>query len=147
MRFVRRLVIVGIATLAVAALAAGISHAALWLNFSRASAEPGDFVYVRTAGIGALSGARQRPVRVFLADAAVAAQIRSTRDRRLLPPGRLRIDCKGTGHLRFKTPDVAPGDYKTLMYCPDCARYSGGRTLFQSGPSRPFTIERARRTG
>ena len=38
---VRRLLALGLAALAVAALTAGIAQAALWLNFSRASAEPG----------------------------------------------------------------------------------------------------------
>jgi hypothetical protein len=145
MHVVRRLVVLGLAALAVAAVTAGIAHAALWLNFSRASAEPGGIVYVRTAGTGALSGARKRPVRIFLADAAVAAQIRSTRDRRLAALGRLRVDRKGTGRLRFATPNLPPGEYTTLMHCPDCARYSNGRTLFQSGPSRPFTIKPALR--
>jgi hypothetical protein len=141
MLLVRRLVVLGLAALAVAALTAGIAQAALWLNFSRASAEPGGTVFVRTAGTGALSGARKRPVRIFLAEAAVAAQIRSTRDRRLVPLGRLRVDRKGTGRLRFETPNLPPGPYKTLMHCPDCGRYSNGRTLFQSGPSRPFNIK------
>ena len=144
---VGRLGIVGLVALAVAVVTAGIAHAALWLNFSRASAEPGEIVYVRTAGTGALAGARKRPVRVFLAPVAVAAQIRSTRDGRLVPLGRLRVDRKGTGRLRFVTPAVRPGYYKTLMHCPDCARYSNGRTLFQSGPSQPFRVKRVDATG
>lgn len=147
MHFVRRLVVLGLAALAAAALTAGVAQAALWLNFSRASAEPGEVVFVRTAGTGALAGARSRPVRVFLAPSAVAAQIRSTRDRRLVLLGRLRIDRKGTGHLRFVTPSVKPGYYKTLMHCPDCGRYSNGRTLFQSGPSQPFRVKRASAAG
>ena len=138
----RRLVLIGLAALAAAALTAGIAQAALWLNFSKTSAEPGQIVFVRTTGTGALAGARRRPVRVFLAPSAVAAQIRSTRDRRLVLLGRMRIDRKGTGHLRFVTPKVRPGYYKTLMHCPDCARYSNGRTLFQSGPSQPFRVKR-----
>ena len=146
MPFVRRLLALGLAALAVAALTAGIAQAALWLNFSRASAAPGEVVFVRTAGTGALAGARTRPVRVYLAPSAVAAQIRSTRDHRLVLLGRLRIDRKGTGHLRFVTPRVRAGNYKTLMHCPDCARYSNGRTLFQSGPSQPFTVKRATAT-
>lgn len=142
-----RLSLAAVAVLIVVALTAGVAQAALWLNFSRASAEPGEVVFVRTAGIGALAGARSRPVRVFLAPSAVAAQIRSTRDRRLVLLGRLRIDRKGTGHLRFVTPSVKPGYYKTLMHCPDCGRYSNGRTLFQSGPSQPFRVKRASAAG
>lgn len=140
MPFVRRLVVLGLAALAAAALTAGIAQAALWLNFSKASAEPGGIVYVRTAGSGALAGAKQRPVRVFLAPDAEAAQIRSTRDRRLALLGRLRVDRNGNGRLRFATPNVRPGDYSTLMHCPECARYSNGRTLFQTGPERPFKV-------
>ena len=143
----RRLLVLGLAALAIVALTAGIAQAALWLNFSKASAEPGEVVFVRTAGTGALAGARSRPVRVFLAPSAVAAQIRSTRDRRLVLLGRLRIDRKGTGHLRLITPSVQPGYYKTLMHCPDCGRYSNGRTLFQSGPSQPFRVKRVSAPG
>ncbi len=58
MHFVRRLLVLGLAALVVAALTAGIANAALWLNFSKASAEPGEVVFVRTAGTGALAGAR-----------------------------------------------------------------------------------------
>jgi len=96
--------------------------------------------YVRTAGTGALAGARRQPVRVFLAPNAEAAQIRSTRDRRLAMLGRLRVDRNGNGRLRFVTPNVRPGDYSTLMHCPECARHSNGQTLFQTGPDRPFKV-------
>ena len=143
MPFVRRLLALGLAALIGAALTAGIARAALWLNFSRASAAPGEVVFVRTAGTGALAGARTRPVRVFLAPSAAAARIRSTHDHRLVLLGRLRIDRKGTGHLRFLTPHVRAGNYKTVMHCPDCARYSNGRTVFPSGPSQPFRVKRA----
>jgi len=62
---VRRLLALGLAALDGAALTAGIAQAALWLNFSRTSAEPGGTVFVRTAGTGALAGVKQWPVRVY----------------------------------------------------------------------------------
>jgi hypothetical protein len=51
---VRRLISGSLFAVLLAALAAGSAQAALWLLFSRASAEPGDVVLVRTGGNGAL---------------------------------------------------------------------------------------------
>ncbi len=134
-----------------AVLAAGSAHAALWLLFSRTSAEPGDVVLVRTGGNGALLEAKRRgetrrwPLRVFMVSKADADSIRSTRDNRLKPLGRLSVDRKGNGRLRFATPNLPPGDYTTLIYCRSCARYSNGRTLVPGGPTKPFRIKPALR--
>jgi hypothetical protein len=80
-----------------------------------------------------------------LAPNAQASQIRSTRDPRLSLLGRLRVDRNGNGRLRFGTPNRPPGDYTTFVHCPECARYSNGRTLFPSGPNTPFKIRPALR--
>jgi hypothetical protein len=126
---------------AAALLAAGAS-AALWLVFSKVSAEPGETVTARTPGRGALSRARNGPApRVFMAPKAGAETIRSVRDRRLVPLGRLAVDRRGNGRLRFAVPNLAPGDYTTFIHCPRCRRNSRGRALVPAGPSPgPFRI-------
>lgn len=128
-------------------LLAGGTSAALWLVFSRVSAEPGESVTVRTAGRGALAWARNgtRP-RVFMAPNAEAETIRSVRDRRLVPLGRLAVDRRGNGRLRFVVPNLAPGDYTTFIHCPRCRRRSGGRALRPVGPwPGPFRVTPVRR--
>jgi hypothetical protein len=57
---VRRLVVIVFLGALLAALAAGSAHAALWLLFSKTSAQPGDLVFMRTAGNGALLEAKKR---------------------------------------------------------------------------------------
>lgn len=146
--FVRRLVVIALLGALLAALAAGSAHAALWLLFSKTSAEPGDVVVVRTGGKGALLEAKRRgeakrwPLRVFMVAKADVDAIRSIRDSRLKALGRLTVDRKGNGRLRFVTPNLPPGDYATLIYCRSCARYSNGRALLPGGPfSRPFRVK------
>lgn len=133
-----------IATMAVcaAALLAGGASAAIWLVFSRVSAEPGESVTVRTPGRGALTRAREGPApRVFMAPKADEGTIRSVRDRRLVPLGRLVVDRKGNGRLRFAVPNLAPGAYTTFIHCPRCKRGAGGRALLPAGPRPgPFRI-------
>ena len=93
---------------------------------------------VRTAG-AALSprpGMGRAP-RVFMAPEAGAETIRSVRDRRLVPVGRLAVDRSGNGRLRFAVPKLAPGDDGTFIHCPRCK----GRALLPAGPqSGPFRI-------
>jgi hypothetical protein len=143
---VRRLVVIALLGALLAALAAGSTDAALWLLFSKTSAQPGDLVFVRTGGNGALLAASKRgetkrwPLRVFMVSTADADSIRSTRDGRLMPLGRLTVDRRGNGRLRFATPNLPPGEYTTLIECRSCARYSNGRTLVTGGPSRPFRL-------
>jgi hypothetical protein len=139
-------VIAALATLTAAVVAAG-AQAALFLLFSRTVAEPGEFVLVRTGGNGALLAAKRRgelrrwPVRVFMVQHAAADSVRSPRDRRLTLLGRLNVDRKGDGRLRFRTPNLPPGDYTTVLHCVSCARYSNGRTIAPGGPWRaPFRI-------
>lgn len=141
----RRLVV--LATLIALALpaAAGGSQAALFL-FSQTSAEPEDVILVRTVGKGVLLGAKRRgelrrhPLRVFMVSQAGAASVRSPRDRGLSLLGRLSVDRKGTGRLRFRTPNLPPGDYTTLIDCATC-----GPILVPSGPRSPFRIRPALR--
>jgi len=127
------------AALLAAALAAGPASAALRLLFSRTSAEPDATILLRTAGSpfrGSVERVRRRPPRVFMVDAAAAPEVRSARDRRLVPIGRLSVDRKGVGRLRFRVPNLRPGDYTTLAHCPTC-----GPRLVPTGPRRPFRVK------
>jgi hypothetical protein len=148
---VRRLFVITLLGALLAALAAGHAHAALWLLFSKRTTQPSDVVFVRTGGNGALLEAKKRgetkrwPLRVFMVAKADADSIRSTRDTRLKPLGRLTVDRRGNGRLRFATPNLPPGDYTTLIYCRSCARYSNGRALLPGGPAGPFRITPMRR--
>lgn len=146
MRSVRRIVPLAALAILALALAAGGANAALWLLFSRTTAEPGDTVVVRTGGRGALLVAKRRgdlrrwPLRVFAVSKADAESVRSPRDARLSPLGRLSVDRNGDGRLRFVVPNLPAGDYTTLVHCVSCARYSNGRTLVPGGPTRRFRV-------
>jgi hypothetical protein len=122
-------------TLAAAMLAEGASGA-LFLTFSSTKAEPGEVVIAHTAGNGALARIPKSspPLRVFLVPVDEADRIVSPSDNRLVALGRLRVDRKGDGSLRFTVPDVTPGNYTTLTYCVPCAPFSGGARWAPTGP-------------
>jgi hypothetical protein len=95
------------------------------LVFNKSTAAPRDFVTVRTAGRMAVA---RHPVRVFLAAEHAAATIRSARDARLIPLGKLTRARRGFGRLTFRVPNVPPGDYAGFV--------STGRRLARSGSFR-----------
>src|SRR5215211_7484803 len=89
--------------LLVAALAAATAAGAtrpISLVLDKPAAEPHALVVAKTAGVGALRGLRKRVLRLSLAS---------------VPLGRLSIDRKGNGRLRFEVPNVAPGVYELLL--------------------------------
>jgi hypothetical protein len=140
---VKRALVIGV-------LAAGVfansAAGALWLVFSKTTAAPRETVSVRTAGAGALRSIRRGspPLRVFLVPAAIADQIHSVRDSRLIPLGSLKRDRLKNGRLAFRVPNVPPGDYSTLLYCVPCAPRSAGRSLLPVGPfPGPFHVVEA----
>jgi hypothetical protein len=135
----RSLASVAIASLVAAALAATAS-AALYLTFSRTTAEPGDRVVVRTGGRGAIHVVGRRPLRVYLVERSVAESVRSQKDPRIVPLGRLALRRVrphfADGRLAFAVPNVPPGDYTTLI--------SNGRTLVRGEPRPgPFRVVEA----
>ena len=136
----RSLPSVAIASLVAATLAATAS-ASLYLTFSRTTAAPGDHVVVRTRGRGAIRvPVGRRPLRVYLVEGSVADSVRSPKDPRIVPLGRLALRRVkphfADGRLEFAAPNVPPGDYTTLI--------SKGRTLVRGGPRPgPFRVVEA----
>jgi hypothetical protein len=144
-----RVALVAVAALAATGVLAATASAALFLVFSRTSAAPGETVSVRTGGHGALKLARlyRDPVRVFMAPVAEAESITSPRDWRLTLVGRLTIDRKGDGRVRFVTPNLPPGDYTTLFHCPHCWHAPPEGLMAPAGPyPGPFRITPVERT-
>jgi hypothetical protein len=119
-----------------AAVLAGRASGALFLTFSTTRAGPGTVVTARTGGKGALANIPKgsTPLRVFLAPAREAARISSPDDGRLIALGRLLVDPKGDGSVRFTVPDVPPGRYTTITHCIPCAAFSGGGEMAPTGP-------------
>ena len=144
----RRLVLVAATLGLTGGLLAGSAQAALWLLFSKTVAHPGESVVVRTAGNGAFRKALETgelrsgpPLRLFLVREAVADRVRSPADGRLVVVGRLAIDRRGNGRLRFSVPNLVAGSYTARLHCVPCASYSAGRTLLPVGPlPGPFRI-------
>ena len=92
-------------------------------------------MFVRTAGTGALAGARTRPVRVFLAPSGVAGQIRSTRDTSARTAGPPAHRSQGHRSPAVRNPQRAAG----LLQNPHAL--SGLRPLLERAdvvPERPF---------
>jgi hypothetical protein len=70
------------------------------LVFDRPSAAPHSFVVAKTARRGALAHVRKRTLRLFLGDVRL---------------GRLAVDRKGNGRLRFEVPNVPAGVHPLLL--------------------------------
>jgi hypothetical protein len=88
---------------ALAAVAPASASAPVSLVFDRSTATPHTLVVGKTAGKGALRRVRKRPLRVYL------------QDHPLVPLGRLSVNRKGNGTLRFNVPNVPPGKYNALL--------------------------------
>jgi hypothetical protein len=80
----------------------------------------------------------QRPMRVYLAPAAVAGEIRGRFDARLHFVGRVVPDRNAHGIMRFRTPPLDSGSYVAAAWCPGCAAQSAGRTFFVLAPTERY---------
>jgi hypothetical protein len=47
----------------------------------------------------------------------------------VLSLGRVVADAGGNGHLEFVVPNVGPGVYQIVVFCPKCAVFSAGRKV------------------
>jgi hypothetical protein len=109
--------------------------AALFFLFKPTSARPGDLVAVRTGGTPARFGPSQRvrpfqpALRLYLVPNSIAPKIRSRFDVRLHYIGSLVPDKNMHGVLRFSVPVLPSNRYAVAVWCPWCARFSGGRTF------------------
>lgn len=119
----------------VAATATPTGDAALFFLFQPTSAEPGDRVIVRTGGTPASFRPSQRvkplqrAMRLYLVPNATAPKVRSRFDLRLHFIGSLVPDRNLHGVLEFRVPPLRTDRYAVAVWCPGCARFSGGRTF------------------
>jgi hypothetical protein len=99
---------------------------------------PGDVVRAHTGGSGALGEIQVVPV--FLAADDVPSRVSSSDDLKslegVIPIGDLRSDARGTGHLKFETPNMAAGDYMLVGYCTPCEPFSAGSNVIPLAPFR-----------
>ena len=150
MTFARRAVCV---SLLLMILMAAPAQAALFLVFETKSYTPSGYEIARTGGVGApgevtfapapagkgaMSGIDAMPV--FVTNGAAPSSVESIEDLQgvegMTRVGDLRPDGQQTGHLEFKTPDLPPGDYQLVAYCPTCAPYSAGANVVALAPFR-----------
>ena len=119
-----------------AATAAGFAHGALFFLFRPTSVAAGELVTVRLGGTpaGFEHADRERPyrhpVRVYLVRDELAREITSRLDSRLHFVGSIAPDRDSRGVLTFQVPPLDTGRYAAAAWCPECARYSAGRTFF-----------------
>jgi hypothetical protein len=122
-------------TLAALAVPAN-AKAALFFLFDQPSAAPNDQVTVRAGGtprnfeLSQRVKPFQRPVRLYLLQEELAAQVRSRFDSRLSFVGSAVLGKNGRGLLKLSVPPLDPGTYTIAYWCPACARFSRGRTFF-----------------
>jgi hypothetical protein len=120
----------------IAAALADSAQAELFFLFRPTAAHPGEQVTIRAAGtpLNFSSGQRSTPllppIRLYLVRNAVAAAIKSPRDRRLHHLGPIVLDRNARGLKTFTVPRLPPASYAVAYVCPSCARYSFGRTFF-----------------
>jgi hypothetical protein len=120
-------VAVSIPVLAVAlALAPPAVRASLWLTYDPPSGSPGTTVSVRTGGIGAFGLSN-------VGDVFPLYLVLDGSGNELLRLGTITVDGNHDGSGTFVVPDVAPGEYGSVLRCEPCAEFSAGRTLLPMG--------------
>jgi hypothetical protein len=133
---VRRLGVLAAIAVVAATVAVSSAHAALFFLFKPTTTEVGEVVTVRLGGTPAsftLADREKpfrRPIRVYLAPDAVAAEVASRLDPRLHFVGSLVPDRNHRGVLMFTVPPLDSGTYAAAAWCPSCAKNSFGRTFF-----------------
>jgi len=100
--------------------------ASLWVEFEPPEARPGDTVFARTIGRGAVSLAAGSSLEVWLEPAQGAASSKYL-------VGELEVDASGDGQFRFRVPELATGRYTAWVRCVPCAPSSGGREVLFVG--------------
>jgi len=108
--------------------AAGPAAAALWVELDPTSGPAGTEVTGRTGGHGAFR-TEIDPLRAFMVASAAADAVTTPDDTMLVEIGRLDIDHAGNGRISFSVPDVPPGRYVVMVFCPTCTPTSGGRSM------------------
>lgn len=132
----RRLAVVAAVATLVAGVIVSSAHAALFFLFKPTTADAGSIVTVRLGGTPASFEPEdgERPlrngIRLYLVPRDVAGEVSSRFDPRLHFVGRIVPDKNSRGVLSFTVPPLDTGAYAVAAWCPECARYSLGRTFF-----------------
>jgi len=109
-------------------LTAAPAEAALAFRFTRASAHPGQYVVAFEPGWASAPGG----VVVYLVptrlpgvtpDAAGSYILQRPPAHHAIRLGRPRLTSSHLLSIRFRVPDVAPGDYTTAFWCRSCAEH------------------------
>jgi hypothetical protein len=123
----------------IGAVLAASASGALFFLFKPTSAKPGERVTVRLGGTPASftpskrAKPLRRPIRVYLVPNDVAGDVHTRLDPRLRFIGQIVPDSNGRGIVTFTVPPLDTDDYAAAAWCPDCARFSAGRTFFVLG--------------
>ncbi|HWL33573.1 MAG TPA: hypothetical protein VNP89_08200 [Gaiellaceae bacterium] len=131
-----------IAVVLVALGAPANARAALFFLLDQPSASPNDRVTVRTGATpkdfepSGRVKPLQRPVRLYLVRAELAAEVHSRLDPRLHFVGSVAPDSNGRGTQTFSVPPLDSGNYTLAYWCPGCAGSSRGRTFFVQRPDQ-----------
>lgn len=89
---------------------------------------PGRRIEARTGGQGAMGDIKT--MSAFLVPGNRVPDSQSLHSRRdVFPLGRVVADTEGNGHLEFMVPEVQPGAYRIVVFCPACAAFSAGRNV------------------
>jgi hypothetical protein len=128
-----------------ATMCASSAHAALFFLFNPTGAKPGQRVVLRTGGTSPSFTLADRvrpftrPIRIYLVPNAIAPEVHSRADSRLVSVGTIVPDKNGHGVLTFNVPHLKAGNYATAAWCPSCAPHSYGRTFF-TYPDNPQLV-------
>lgn len=138
----RRLALPG-ALAAVVLFAVGPVSAALFVTLEPTSGPPGTEVTGRTGGERAFS-TQVDPLPTYRVAKAAADTVTSPDGPGLVAIGELVVGAAGNGRSSFRVPQIEPGDYVLVVFCPSCAPFSAGRTMapvadFRVTPAPPAT--------
>jgi len=109
-------------------LVVGSASGALFVILEPTSGPPGTEVTGRTGGDGAFAS-QVDPLPTYLVAKAAADSVTSPEDPGLIPIGELIVDEGGNGRISFLVPQVEPGDYVVIAFCPSCAPFNAGWTM------------------
>jgi hypothetical protein len=136
-----------VAAALVSLLGTSTAAAALFLVLEPSSGRPGTEVTGQTGGNGAFVESVE-PLPTYLVARSTAGAVTEPDDSRLVEIGKLIVDAAGDGRITFDVPEVDPGKYSVMVFCPSCAPYSAGRTMlwvadFEVTSASPSTDTRA----
>lgn len=99
---------------------------------------PGQRIEARKGGQGAMGDIKTMPA--FLTPPTHVPSRRSLHSRMdVFSLGRIVANAEANGLLEFTVPEVKPGIYQIVVFCPECTSFSAGRSVL---PVAPFRVVR-----